>query len=109
MGMSVALTLRMTGPPVSSLAATLKECPCCGARYGSASWRRLALCGEMSLGRTRIELRQCACESTIALRVSGDGVLVGEGGAASGDRRALLRDGGESDGDASDEAKRRDS
>jgi hypothetical protein len=61
----------------------LKECPCCGARYGAAAWRRLALCGEMSSGRTRIELRQCACESTIALRVSSDGVLVGEAGDES--------------------------
>ena len=107
--MSVAHIPRMTGPQVSSRAATLKECPCCGARYGAASWRRLALCGEMGSGRSRIELRQCACESTIALRVSGDGLLDGEAGAAVAcDRRGPRGERGDG-GDASDDLKKRDS
>jgi hypothetical protein len=49
----------------------VKRCAC-GARYSLASWRRLVRRGVMQLGEDApaLELRDCACGSTIALEIA---------------------------------------
>ena len=49
----------------------IKECPC-GESYGMDGWLALPLCGRMRVAQppdTTLELRNCACGSTLALLV----------------------------------------
>jgi len=55
--------------------ACIKVCRCCGAAYDSDTWAALPLCGyvgryEGDSGEQRVvELRHCACMSTIAIDI----------------------------------------
>jgi hypothetical protein len=44
----------------------IKVCGC-GRQYSKSNWEELPLCGVTDDGVERIELRQCVCESTIAI------------------------------------------
>ncbi len=48
-----------------------KVCTCCGQTITEAEWRLLAYVGQMVDEVETLELRNCHCASTIAVRVAG--------------------------------------
>lgn len=47
----------------------LKGCGCCGRVYEAATWRALPFVVEVDDGIDTIEVRQCACRSSMAIVV----------------------------------------
>ncbi len=49
---------------------TIKTCGCCGAKHTPAGWASLKLVGvQRCAGGPDLELRNCACSSTLAIEV----------------------------------------
>ncbi len=54
-------------------ASIVKTCPCCGRNHDAHRWASLPFVGTMASDTDGIdlELRNCACDSTIAIEVPG--------------------------------------
>lgn len=63
--------LLQTGAESEAPAPSFKVCGC-GISYSRAAWERLPCIGWMRGRNLAIELRQCACASTIAVRVQSE-------------------------------------
>lgn len=56
---------------LQTLRPVIKRCRACGAHYQRVAWQKLAYLGLMDdgFGGHRLELRNCACGSTLSLPV----------------------------------------
>jgi hypothetical protein len=50
-------------------AGAFKACRCCGREYSLSPWRELAYVGIQDDGVEALELRNCACGSTLAIEL----------------------------------------
>jgi hypothetical protein len=72
----LAIAALPSPPRVPCFAATTlpapapKVCGCCGAEHDAYAWSRLPLVGVMTDAVESIELRNCRCNSTLAVEVA---------------------------------------
>lgn len=59
----------MAMPSRESCARSLKECPTYHTTYSLASWEQLRKLGYIGSRTKLVELRLCACEECLAMRV----------------------------------------